>query len=477
VGSGNPCDDSLGCTDDVCSETGGGSCTFPVTDGCLVDGLCRGTGTTNPANGCEICDPARSVSTWSPDAGASCDDGDGCTGPDSCDTYGRCTGAAIPHMHDVVQVAAGWRHTCARLAGGVIECWGYNGYGELGDGTRVDSPRPGLVSGIVAGATDVAAGTDHTCAVVAGTVMCWGRNADGQIGDGSTTDRDAPTTVPGVGAVEVCAGFYHSCARTTLGNVQCWGQNFYGQLGNATSGADELSPVWVATPTGSGRLSSVGEIACGGLTTCARTTSGAVYCWGRNSSGQLGVGDTTDRSRPAAVWSGPGDSTQLVADEIAGGGYHSCARIGSGLRCWGNNTNGQLGDGTNALSSAPVMVLVSTGTPLLPVTDAAALALGAYHGCALTTGSRVRCWGMGDSGQLGDGVSGVGHQSSVARIVFEAPSTTFTGATAVGAGAYHGCAVAFTDENLLCWGEGLNGQIGDGYTSDRLYPTRVVCHY
>jgi hypothetical protein len=279
----------------------------------------------------------------------------------------------------VIAIAAGRYHTCALTSGGGVRCWGFNGSGQLGDGTATNRLTPVNVVGLSSGVVAIAAGNDHTCARTSGGgVKCWGSNGSGQLGDGTTTYRLTPVNVVGLssGVIAIATGGWHTCALTSSGGVRCWGFNLFGQLGDGTT-TSRSTPVNVV-----GLSSGVAAIAAGELHTCARTTTGGVRCWGDNSSGQLGDGTTTDRSIPVNV---VGLSSGVAA--IAAGSYHTCALIsGGGVRCWGNNWYGQLGDGTTTNRLTPVDVVgLSSGI--------AAIDAGGGHTCALTSGGGVKCWG------------------------------------------------------------------------------------
>ncbi len=298
----------------------------------------------------------------------------------------------------VAAIAAGGYHTCALTSAGGVKCWGWNDHGQLGNGQQgcgdvhCSSPIPVAVSGLASGVAATAAGGYHTCALTsAGGVKCWGDNEFGQLGDGTTTDRHTPVAVSGLasGVVAIAAGFDHTCALTSAGGVVCWGYNAYGQLGDGTRTIWRLTPVAV-----SGLASGVAAIAAGGLHSCALTSAGGVVCWGYNGGGQLGDGTTTDRYTPVAV---SGLASGVAA--IAAGGVHTCALTSAGgVKCWGSNGWGQLGDGTTTERHAPVAV---TGL----ASGVAAIAAGYLHSCALTSAGAVKCWGENASGQLGDGTT------------------------------------------------------------------------
>jgi len=177
-------------------------------------------------------------------------------------------------------------------------------------------------------------------------------------------------------AVQVAVGSYHSCAITAHGGVKCWGANGNGQLGEGTTRA-HLLPVDVV-----GLTDGVIAMTLGEAHTCTLIAGGRVKCWGQNSYGQLGDGTTTDRRTPVDVV-GLGSGVRA----IAAGSYHTCAVTGTGgVKCWGTNENGQVGDGSVQRRSIPVDVVGLTG-------GVQALSAGVGHTCALTMGGGVKCWG------------------------------------------------------------------------------------
>jgi alpha-tubulin suppressor-like RCC1 family protein len=350
--------------------------------------------------------------------------------------------AVAPGAQAAKAVSAGWMHTCAVTETGGAMCWGANEVGQLGDGTTSDRYTPTPVSGLSSGVTAITAGKGDTCAVTrAGEAECWGENGYGQLGDGTMTGSHIPVPVSGLssGVTAIAAAEYHTCALTQVGAVFCWGQNIYGQLGDGTTTSSTI-PVPV-----SGLSSGVTAIAAGGNHTCALTRTGGVMCWGGNATGALGDGTTTERTTPVPV---SGLSSGVTA--IAAGLGHTCARTQAGAAlCWGLNAYAELGDGTTTtrLTPVPVSGLSSgvtaieggavdscavtaaggagcwgynayvevgdgtTTTRLTPVpvsglsSGVTAIAGGGYHTCAIAQAGVVFCWGENSRGQLGDGTT------------------------------------------------------------------------
>jgi len=287
---------------------------------------------------------------------------------------------------DVSTVAAGGDHSCALTTGGGVKCWGSNVVGQIGDGSTEDRFSPVDVLGLASGVIAISAGDSHTCALTsAGGVKCWGSNVFGQLGDGSTTQRLTSVDVLGLssGVSAISAGGQHSCAVTTAGGVKCWGRNNFGQLGDDST-TQRLSPVDV-----SGLASGGGVISAGLQHSCALTTGGGVKCWGRNSSGQLGDGSTSNRLTPVEVTGLTSGVSAISADM-----HYSCALTTSGaVKCWGSNSQGQLGDGSTTQRLTPVAVSGLTG-------GTSAISSGAFHSCALSTAGSVKCWGGMTPGRL-----------------------------------------------------------------------------
>lgn len=342
----------------------------------------------------------------------------------------------------VVSVAANAYHSCAVNSAGDARCWGYNGYGELGDGTTSTRASPAAVIGLPGKAIAVAAGLFHSCALLAnGDVWCWGSGAYGQLGLGSTASSVTPQRVLNLPpALQLVAGANHTCALVEGGRAWCWGDNAAGQLGDGTT-AGRTSPV-------PGLVAGAVQLAAGAWHSCALTAQGRVACWGRNYAGQVGDGSTSDRASPVVV------GGVVDAKDVSAGAGHTCALTAAGaVRCWGDNSYGQFGNGTVTSSLVSVQT-VANGTR--------ALALGAYHSCVVSSTGRLRCAGANTAGALGNGTA--------------AASTTFVNAQAnvlsAASGSWHTCA-ARSDGALTCTGYNAYGQLGDGSTAQRLAMTAV----
>jgi alpha-tubulin suppressor-like RCC1 family protein len=355
--------------------------------------------------------------------------------------FSSCAGLFGPPSAPItlVEIKAGERHTCALTAAGGVKCWGFNHDGQVGDGTGQDRGSPVDVKGLGTGVKAIAAGWRHTCALTEdGRVQCWGNNHDGQIGDGTGEDRKAPEDVVGLmtKAVAIATGERHTCAVTSAGGVKCWGNNHDGELGDGTRN-DHVTPVDVV-----GLNEKVVRIATGWRHTCVLTASGGVKCWGNNHDGQLGDATETDRLTPVDV---VGLSSGVKA--IAARWRHTCAlTTEGGVKCWGGNHSGQLGDGTRTDRNKPVDVVNLTG-------GVQAIAAGWRHICALTVEARVKCWGNNHDGQLGDGTAS---DRKTPVDVAGLPD----GIIGIAAGGQHTCAM--TPKNVICWGDNEDGQLGDG---------------
>jgi hypothetical protein len=241
------------------------------------------------------------------------------------------------HLTGVTAIAAGWDHTCALMNTGGVKCWGNNHHGEIGDGTQKDRLEPVNVSGLASGVDAISAGFDHTCALLStGSVKCWGGNGRGQLGDGTKKTRTKPVSVHNLSSVaSVSAGYNHTCAVTTSGAAKCWGANGSGELGDGTT-KGRLQPVGVYRAGANVAQISAGGWKGSGLT-CLVTTGGAAKCFGSNHGvsglepvsshgGQIGDGTRTDRHIPITVRGLNGGSPakyqpDLLISKFPRGGY------------------------------------------------------------------------------------------------------------------------------------------------------------
>ncbi|MEM7126198.1 MAG: C13 family peptidase [Chloroflexota bacterium] len=357
----------------------------------------------------------------------------------------------VSGLNNITAISARANYTCAITDVGAVTCWGENGSGQLGDGTTTDSSIPVGVSGLSTGVTAISTGRFHTCGVMSsGGVKCWGKNTYRQLGDGTTTHSLTPVDVLGLtGSVQsVAVGETHTCALTTNGGARCWGGDGSGQIGNGTT-ASVPAPVDVNGLTG-----GVAALVAGAHHTCALVVTGGVKCWGKNSVGQIGDGTLLSRSSPTDV-SGLGSAVTAIS---AGFG-NTCAVMSSGgVKCWGDNIYGQLGDGGAISSNVPI-----DGTGL--ISDVLTISTGGTHSCAIKSGGGVYCWGGNDRAQLGDGTkSGRSTPVSVNNLS--------SGTSTIDLGTNHTCALTIAG-SLLCWGDNIYGQLGDGTKTDRTVPSPV----
>lgn len=406
--------------------------------------------------------------------------------------------------------------SCAvTLAGGAARCWGANDFGQLGNGQRSTSAEdpanatPSDVVGLASGVASISSGGfgllfgGRGCAVTAaGAAQCWGGNVPGALGIGSTeTRRTSPVTVSGLGSgvAEVSVGGLFGCARTVGGAVRCWGANNVGQLGigsidnsrtyefDANPGGEpsvitlqtdfRTAPVEV-----SGLGAGVVDLASGAGTSCALLASGRVRCWGLDLTHPSVLATNvlstagTDIDFVAAAQAAPVEIAALgsTVSQIAVGGFHACALLADGsVRCWGNNSAGQLGDGSSTGRAAPVTV---SGLPARAI----AVATGAIGSCALLDTGRVHCWGSVFGRQIDDpnggrrtqGLPISGGSGEIQPQAQEVPGFGDT-VTEVSVGDTHAC-VYQQDGALRCLGNNQSGALGDGTLIDRRLPVGVL---
>jgi alpha-tubulin suppressor-like RCC1 family protein len=379
-----------------------------------------------------------------------CNDSDAGIRPGALEVFdgkdNNCNGVTDDLAHTRPPLGTGGRHTVALRQNGTVWAWGYNGHGQLGDGTSIPRNPPVQVQGLTGGAA-VAAGYNHTVALRQdGTAWAWGNNSYGQLGDGTTIGRLTPVLCL-TGVAAIAAGLEHTVALRTDGTVWAWGRNNYGQLGDGTT-IDRLTPVQVQGLTG------VAAVAAGPEHTVALRTDGTVWAWGRNNYGQLGDGTTTE------------DGTNLIqltpvqaqgltgVAAIAAGSNHTVAlRTDGTVWTWGDNTWGALGDGTFTRRRAPVKTLL---------TGVAAIAAGAIHTVALKTDGSVWAWGDNHFRQLGGGTT-----ANIINRPVQVPGLTGVAALAAGGGTTVALRMAGT---VWAWGD-----YGCEPDEDGTYPSYPLC--
>ena len=329
-------------------------------------------------------------------------------------------------------------------------CWGDNTFGQVGDGSTVNRSVPTPVGGGVSFASLANGMADHACGLTAGgSAFCWGSNAYGQLGDGTTTDRRAPVAVTGGQTfTRLVVSLNATCGLTGAGAIICWGASGYGLYGDGVLGTVHLAPT--AVSAGGKTFTSV---SLGPQHACAVATGGAMYCWGNNVNGQVGDGTFIARSAPTALNDGRSYSS------VSAGSSHTCALTTAGAAfCWGSGANGQLGAGSIASSSKPVAV--SGG-----LTFSAIGAGNSSHTCALTAAGAVYCWGNNANNQLGDG-------TAIQRLV---PTQVLSSVAfaSISIRNFSGCGRNAAGQPF-CWGYNGFGQIGDGTFTQRVAPVAVT---
>ncbi len=347
---------------------------------------------------------------------------------------------------DWKQVSAGAVHTCGIRTSGRLYCWGDDDFSQLGNGgANTDVGSPVEVAGNHTDWVTVSAGGFFTCARrSSGRLYCWGADGFGAVGNGApNANVSTPVEVSGnrTDWRQLSAGHDHVCAKRSSGQLFCWGNDGTGAVGNGPGTQSQSSPVQVA-----GGFTNWASVSAGFQFTCARRTTGRLYCWGYDGDGQQGSGPGVQlHFAPAEVAGGATDWATVSA-----GGTHACARRTTGrLYCWGSDNHGQVGNGgANTGQQSPVQV---TGN----LTDWRQVSLGDRTTCARRGNGRLYCWGFDNTGQAGNGLPNADLTSPV-EVAGNA-----TDWAAVDGGFLHMCAKRTTGF-LYCWGYDSDGQLGDG---------------
>ncbi len=358
----------------------------------------------------------------------------------------------VKNLSGAVEVDAGGAHTCALTTSGGMFCWGANAGGQLGDGTTVqkNAPVPVVALQGLSYVTDLTRSDTHSCARLSdGTMRCWGNNATGQCGEAASPATSEMVVISGIASVlETHVGGSHTCALLSGGALRCWGKNTSGQLGNGSTNAGTHVPQAV------GLQSFARSVTLGANHSCGIQTDGTLYCWGDNSSGQLGISGGGSAASPTLVGGVSG------ALKVAAGDEHTCAITAAGtnkVSCWGKNDQNQLGTGLSGNQTTPKAVVGLTGSVKL-------IAAGAKHTCAVYANGKLACWGDNAFGQLGDGT----------KTDRATPKTVpgLADVVSIEAGASHTCAV-LSNGTTRCWGDNSFGELGNGTSSPSTSPKTV----
>jgi alpha-tubulin suppressor-like RCC1 family protein len=361
-----------------------------------------------------------------------------------------------------VALDAGFAHTCALDRLGSAYCWGAGGAGQLGTGTTDSSRVPVAVVGGRSYAA-ISTANNHACAIDATrTLYCWGSNAQGQLALGAgVSGALVPTAVPTpLRFTKISVGAEHSCGVSENGAAYCWGSGNDGKLGNA-SFSPQPAPALVF-----GGLSWQ-SVAAGGAHSCGVTTAGVVYCWGTNVTGALGNAAIAQSPVPVPVQVPAGQTFR----EVVAGESQTCALTVSGAAyCWGTNVVGQLGNGS--VTNATAATLVASAA------NWSAIGMGAEptflgHVCGADVGGVVRCWGLGNVGQLGrEATESCFYLQPWPCALTPGVVPSLGAAVRAVTGGRHSCALLFAG-SIWCWGENGAGQLGDGTSLGRAAPALV----
>ena len=353
---------------------------------------------------------------------------------------GTTTNKKVPTfiMSGIKDVMTAYLHTCALSLDNELYCFGENQNGQIGNDSVTDAKSP---VNVLSNVSSFTLGNEHTCAVkLDGTLWCWGYNTTyGQVGTGNgSANIKVPTQVlEDVAAISNNLEYYNTCAIKTNGDLYCWGGNTpYGQVGVGYSNAHVLEPTRVKNEDGAGYLTDVINVDEGEEHTCAIRRNGDLYCWGGNSYGMVGNGNTTTQNLPVHI------ITNEKFRKVSLGDYHSCAITRDDrLYCWGGNSDGRTGVGGTQNILTPVQILENVDS-----VDA-----NYHHTCAVTKNGDLYCWGENSDGRVGNGT--FTNQQTPVKVLENVKS--------VDVGYYHTCALK-TDGSLHCFGAHNYGAVGWG---------------
>jgi len=356
-------------------------------------------------------------------------------------------------------VSAGWDFTCA--AGQTTNlpyCWGANTYSQLGEGTQTARSRPTQLAGGLLQLTQVSGGSGFACGLATtGAAYCWGNNWYGQLGIDTADVNQHATPEAVVGGhtfQQISAGFGHVCALDTDGAVWCWGAQSEGSLGVGVDRTGYTHPLHVAS------LLRFTQIDVGGNTSCALAESGDIWCWGYNGYGGVG-----NNSTDARLWSPVQVDGGRSYTQVSVGTFHTCGISAGAVYCWGRNVEAQLGIGTTSPTSSPGSLVPVPALGALGLTRQ--VAAGNTHTCAVNGTGEAYCWGTNTNGQLGDLTTTLRTSGVLVR--------TDARFVAITAGLLHTCALTESGATY-CWGSNGSGRLGIGslVASNVTAPVAVV---
>ena len=374
------------------------------------------------------------------------------------------------------QFSSGYYHACVIASDNKLYCWGRNHRGQLGNNSTADSSKPVAVNmtGVLAGKTikQISSGAYHTCVVASDdNAYCWGENMKGQLGNNSTANSSVPVKVDTSGALagktikQISTGHYHTCAVASDDKIYCWGENNNGELGNGST-VDSRVPVAV-NMTGVLAGETIKQISTGpSYHTCVIASDDKIYCWGENNNGELGNGSTVDSRVPVAV-----NMTGVLAGktikQMSVGTYNTCVIASDDkVYCWGSNAYGQVGNNSLTDSTVPVAV---NATGVLAGKTIKQISVGHHRACVIASDDKMYCWGNNMGGALGNGSTADSHIPV---------SVNMSGVLAgkvirrISIGAFHTCVDA-TDNKIYCWGSNNYGQLGNNSTANSGVPTTI----
>jgi alpha-tubulin suppressor-like RCC1 family protein/uncharacterized lipoprotein NlpE involved in copper resistance len=345
----------------------------------------------------------------------------------------------------VQNIAAGMQHSVATKEDGTVWTWGFNNYGQLGDGTKLSKKVRVQVQGLN-GVISIASGLYHSLALKNdGTVWAWGNNSTGKLGDGTSTNKVTPVQVSGLNnVISITSQSNHSLALKSDGTVWAWGQNSYGKLGDGTL-LTRNRPVQV------NGLSNIISISAGTNHSVAVREDGTVWTWGYNKYGQLGDGTTTNRLTPIEVMG----LNDII--EVSAGYFHTVALKKDGtVWAWGNNSLGKLGDGTTTNRTTPVKVQGINNVIMIEAGD--------NHTLGLTSLGDVWSWGQNNYGKLGDGTT------TYRKVPVQVKN--LTDVSSISGGTNHSLAIK-NDGTVWAWGQNSYSKLGDGTITNSKIPIQV----